>query len=171
MSSTKCYENYPYSFVLGASILTILIYAIGVYLLYLLGPIWSALYVIYIIILEIRLLKMSCVHCYYYGKRCAFGQGKLSALFFKKGNPKKFINKQVKMIDIIPDFFVTIIPLVVGIYLLFNNFDFVLLGLMVILLVLGFPVTGYIRGSVACKYCKQRELGCPAEKMFQKKKK
>jgi hypothetical protein len=28
-----------------------------------------------------------------------------------------------------------------------------------------------IRGSIACKYCKQRELGCPAEQMFAKKKK
>jgi len=28
----------------------------------------------------------------------------------------------------------------------------------------------YIRGSLACKYCQQRELGCPAEKLFNKEK-
>jgi len=167
----KTYDNYPYSFVFGTTVLTLIIYAIGIYLIYVVEPIWAALYIIYIIALEIRLLKMGCVHCYYYGKRCAFGQGKLCALFFKKRDPKKFINKQIKMTDLIPDFFVTIVPLIAGIYLLINNFSWIILGLIIVLVILGFPVTGYIRGSVSCKYCKQREIGCPAEQMFQKKKK
>jgi F0F1-type ATP synthase membrane subunit c/vacuolar-type H+-ATPase subunit K len=28
---------------------------------------------------------------------------------------------------------------------------------------------GYIRGNLTCKYCKQREIGCPAEQLFSKK--
>ncbi|MFH1684097.1 MAG: hypothetical protein ABIA67_04360 [Candidatus Margulisiibacteriota bacterium] len=35
--------------------------------------------------------------------------------------------------------------------------------------ILGVPVVGYLRGSLACKFCKQRELGCPAEQLFSKK--
>jgi hypothetical protein len=27
-----------------------------------------------------------------------------------------------------------------------------------------------VRGQLACKYCKQRELGCPAEQLFSKTK-
>jgi hypothetical protein len=171
MSSTKCYENFPYRFIIGSNIIQLAIYAIGAYILYLLGPIWLVLYVLYIALLEMRLLKMNCIHCYYYGKRCGFGRGKLCSLFFKKGESKKFIDKQIGWKDIIPDFLVTIIPLIIGVVLLVKNFNWILLALIIVLLILGFPVTGYIRGSLACKFCKQREIGCPAEQLFQKKKK
>ncbi len=93
MKENKCYENYPLKFVIGANILQIAIYLIGAYIVYLTGLVWLILYLIFILILEIRLLKISCVHCYYYNKRCAFGKGKLCAIFFKKGHPKKFIEK------------------------------------------------------------------------------
>jgi hypothetical protein len=171
MYSTKCYENYPLSFVIGSNILQLLIYAIGAYIIYLLGSIWIILYILYIIVLEIRLLTMSCIHCYYYKKRCAFGKGKLCSLFFKKGEPKKFIEKQINWKDIIPDFLVSIIPLIIGIYLLITKFDWILLILIIILVFLAFPVNGFLRGSLACKYCKQRQIGCPAEQLFQKRKK
>jgi len=38
-----------------------------------------------------------------------------------------------------------------------------------ILLVLSFGGNAFIRGSFACNYCKQKEIGCPAEKLFSKK--
>lgn len=170
MSDDKCYENYPYSFVIGANIIQFAIYAVGAYLIYLLEPLGLILYLAYISILEIRLLKKSCVDCYYYGKRCAFGKGILCSLFFKKGNPKNFVEKQFSFKDLIPDFFVTIAPLVIGAYLLVKEFSGIVLALMIILIVLGFPITGYLRGSLACKYCRQREIGCPAEQIFNKKK-
>ena len=170
MNSTKCYEKYPLSFVIGANILQLAIYIIGAYLVFLLGLIWLILYLIYIAILEIRLLKISCTHCYYYDKRCAFGKGKLCSIFFKKGYPKRFIEKQINWIDIIPDFLLSIIPLIIGIALLIINFNWLVLIFVVLLLLLAFPANGFIRGSLACKYCKQREIGCPAEQLFTKKK-
>ncbi|KYK27786.1 hypothetical protein AYK20_02065 [Thermoplasmatales archaeon SG8-52-1] len=170
MKDNKCYENYPLKFVIGANILQLTIYVIGAYILYLTGLVWLVLYLIFIFILEIRLLKISCIHCYYYKKRCAFGKGKLCSLFFKKGDPKKFIEKQISWMDIIPDFMVSLIPLIVGIALIIINFNLILLVLVVFLVILAFPVNGFFRGSIACKYCKQRELGCPAEKLFNKKK-
>ena len=170
MNPTKCYENYPISFVIGANILQLAIYTIGAYIVYLLGPVWFILYLLYIAILEIRLLKISCIHCYYYDKRCAFGKGKLCSIFFKKGSPEKFIEKQFSWIEIIPDFLVSIIPLVIGVVFLITNFNWFVLLLVVLLLVLAFPINGFMRGSLACKYCKQREFGCPAEQLFSKKK-
>ncbi|UCH72195.1 MAG: hypothetical protein JSW62_01215 [Thermoplasmatales archaeon] len=170
MNAKKCYENYPFSFVIGANVLQLAIYLIGAYIVYLLGPVWFVLYVVYVLILEIRLLKISCIHCYYYSKRCAFGKGKLCAIFFKKGYPEKFIEKQIGWIDIIPDFLVSIIPLIIGVLLLIIDFDWFILLLIVLLVFLAFPINGFMRGSLACKYCKQREIGCPAEKLFSKKK-
>jgi len=170
MIQEKCYENYPTKFITISNILQFAIYIIGAYIVFLLGPIWLILYLTYIVILEIRLLKISCIHCYYYNKYCAFGKGKLCSIFFKKGSPKKFIEKQISWVDIIPDFMVSLIPLVIGIILLTNSFNWFLLLLAVLLLILAFPINGFIRGSLACKYCKQRETGCPAEKLFNKKK-
>jgi hypothetical protein len=168
MDSKKCYNNYLIGFVIGANILQLLIYFIGAYIVYLIGPIWLILYVLYILILEIRLLKFSCVNCYYYGKLCAFGRGKICSLTFKKGISQKFLDKKITWRDLIPEFILSIVPILIGIYLLIRNFNLIILFLIVVLFILAFPVTGYLRGSLACKHCKQREIGCPAEQFFRK---
>jgi hypothetical protein len=42
---------------------------------------------------------------------------------------------------------------------------------MVVLIVLFFGGSAFIRGTLACKYCKQKDIGCPAYDIFNKKKK
>jgi len=168
MKGAKSYENFPIWIVLLSTILSLSTYAIGIYVLLWLGIPFAILYIIYILWLEVRLLKGSCIDCYYYGKVCAFGKGKLCALFFKKGNPKRFVARKISMIDILPDFLIFIFPIVGGVILLVANFSWIITALLVILVVLSFGGTAVIRGSFACKYCKQREIGCPAEKLFSK---
>lgn len=169
MMQSKYYENYPCWIILISNFVSIIIYIIGAYIIYQLGVIWLVLYLIYIFGLEIRLMKKSCVNCYYYGKYCAFGKGKLSSLFFKKGNANKFIKCKITWKDVIPDFLVSIIPLIVGIILLVLNFNWLILSLIITLVILNSAGNSFVRGSLACKFCKQRKLGCPAEKLFNKK--
>ena len=57
-----------------------------------------------------------------------------------------------------------------GIILLSYDFSFLRLGLILLLTIFFFGGTGFIRGSFACKYCKQKEVGCPAQEVFGKKK-
>jgi hypothetical protein len=121
--------------------------------------------------LEYRLLKNSCINCYYYGKVCFSGKGKLSSILFKKGSNKKFNNKKVKIIDILPDFLVSLVPIIAGIILLILHFEWLLLSLVIILFLLTFLGNGLIRGSLACKFCKQKDIGCPADEFFNKTKK
>ena len=135
-----------------------------------LGIFFAAGFVAYILFIEIRLLAKSCKHCYYYGKFCAFGKGKCCALFFKKGNPEKFLKTEITMKEIIPDFLTFIFPLIAGIVLLISSFSWLIVVLLAILVILGFGGNAVVRGSFACKYCKQREIGCPAERLFSKKK-
>ena len=168
----KCFENYPCWIVSFSNFITLAIYFIGAFIIFQLGILWFVLYLIYILILEIRVMKNSCVNCYYYGKYCAFGKGKLSAVFFKKGKKeglKKFGKRDMGWKDIIPDFLVSLLPVVAGIVLLIIDFSWLMLLLIVILLILTFPGSAFIRGSLACKFCKQRKLGCPAEKLFEKR--
>ncbi len=142
---------------------------IGFLLMVRLGIVWGLLYAAYCGWLEWRLLSQSCPNCYYYGKRCAFGKGMVSAWFFSRGSEKAFCSKQISWRDIVPDFMVSLIPGAAGLIMLIRNFSWILLLAVVLLVLLGTAGTGMVRGHVACKYCKQRELGCPAEQLFSKR--
>ncbi len=166
----KCYENYPPSTIFISNLLNLSIYAIGFYILFQLGLVYSLLYLVYLLFLEIKLLGRSCVHCYYFGKNCAFGKGKLASLFFRK-NKKKLIECKIGWKDLILDFLVSLIPAITGIFLLIKKFNGINLLLIIILFILTSSGNGFVRKNLACKYCKQREFGCPAEKLFNKKRK
>jgi hypothetical protein len=166
--NTKCFENYPLSIVLVSNLLNILIYAIGFYIILGFGLVYSVIYLLYCMFLEFRVLRKSCVNCYYYGKYCSFGRGKLAGLLFKKGS-KKFDEDKISWKNLIPDFLVSLIPIIAGIVLLIIDFSWLILVLIILLIILMSFGNGFVRGQLACKYCKQRELGCPAEKLFSKK--
>ncbi|MFA0832981.1 MAG: hypothetical protein ACC609_03135 [Methanobacterium formicicum] len=80
----ECYESYPRWMVILSNILSISTYIIGAYILYGLGIILTVLYLLFCPAMEIRLLRKGCTSCYYYGKTCAFGKGRLSSYLFKK---------------------------------------------------------------------------------------
>lgn len=168
MGQATCYERFPWSIVLLANLVALSIYAIGTFLLWELGLWWGMLYLLYSVWMEWRLLTKSCVNCYYYGKVCGFGKGKLCAAFLKQGDPQKFTEGSFSWIDLIPDFGVLVFPVAGGVALLVGGFSWVTLALLVVLIVLGLGGNAVVRGSFACKYCKQREIGCPAEKLFSK---
>ncbi len=166
LKKSKSYENYPLVTVLISNLFSMTIYSVGLYIMLNLGAVFAALFIGYIFLIEFRLLAKSCRYCYYYGKLCAFGKGKCCALFFKKGDPENFVRTEISMKDIIPDFLTFIFPLIGGIIILWSNFSWFVVVLLVILVVLGFGGNAVVRGSIACKYCKQKEIGCPAERLF-----
>lgn len=170
-AQSESYESYPLSIILISNFVTLSIYTIGAYILSRTAPVWLALYLLYIVALEIRLMKFSCVNCYYYGKLCAFGKGKVASWFFNQDDPGKFNQDKITFKHILPDFLVSVIPLVVGIALLIMNFAWLILLLIILLIALTSAGNAFVRGSLACKHCKQRILGCPAEQLFNKNKK
>jgi len=170
MQGSQAYENYPAWMVLGSNLLSISMYLIGAAILYQIGLIWLVLYVLFILLLELRLVKGHCVDCYYYGRTCAFGKGRLSCMFFPKGTPEHFRKRQITKKDLIPDFLVFLIPLVVGLALLIRDFSWILCILVITLFIVGFAGNALVRGKIACRYCKQREIGCPAQRLFERPK-
>lgn len=167
MQGPECIENYPATTVIASNLVSILIYALGLSLLYRFGLIWVFGYGVFILLLEFRLLRSHCVDCYYYGRTCAFGKGYLSSLFFPRGRPEKFSRMKITWKDIIPDFLVFIIPALAGILLLLREFAWTILLLIIALFLLGFLGNALVRGKLACRYCKQRETGCPAAQLFE----
>jgi hypothetical protein len=166
---TSSYENFPWWMIAVCNAVNLAIYAIGIYLTSRLGIVWGILYVAYCGWVEWKVLSRSCRHCYYFGKRCGFGKGRVCAWFFSKPAEKNLCEKQISWRNVLPDFLVSLIPLAVGIALLIHSFSWLVLLLAAALLLLCFAGTGFVRGQIACKYCKQRELGCPAEQLFSKR--
>jgi hypothetical protein len=169
MKKEECFEKYPLEIVLISNFVSIVVYLIGAFIVYQIGIIWLVLYLIFILVLEFRLMSRHCVDCYYYGKTCAFGKGRISGMFFKKGNRKSFCKGQMTWKDLIPDLLVSLIPMVVGIVLLVIDFSWSILGLIIALIVLTSVGNSFVRSRLACRYCKQRRIGCPAQKLFEKK--
>jgi len=171
MGEPKSYENFPIWMAILSNFVAISTYLIGAYVLVGFGILAVALYLLYCLWIEIRVLRGSCIDCYYYGKVCGLGKGKLSALLFKRGDPRKFVEQEVSWFSVLPDFMAVIFPVVGGIILLVIVFNWLLVGILAILGGLYFGGSAVIRGSFACKYCKQREIGCPAAKLFMKEQK
>jgi hypothetical protein len=168
METAKRYENYPTGIVFLSNFVSITIYGIGFFVILRLGLVFALLYLLYIMILEYRLIKYHCTSCYYWGKTCGFGKGRISSSFFKKGEVSWFCSKKMTWKDMIPDILVSLIPLVTGVVLLILEFDFLLLAALLLLFILSTMVTGFIRGKMTCLFCKQRDLGCPADSLFKK---
>jgi hypothetical protein len=166
--SLPCLDRYPPWAVVASNAVSISTWIIGAYLMFQAWPPLALIYLAFILVLEIRLLRSHCVDCAYYGKVCAFGKGLVSAWFFPRGDPARFCQRKISWIDLLPDFLVTLVPMAAGILLLIRQFDWLILALVAVLLILGFAGTGLVRTRIACRYCRQRELGCPAEQLFGK---
>lgn len=170
MVGAESYENFPAWIAVLSVVYALSVYALGAYILYGFGFLVAFLYLVYCLRIEAKIIKGSCVHCHYYGKLCGLGRGRLCPLFFKRGDRRTFAEREVSWMDVLPDFLVSVFPLAGGLILLSREFDWILLALLVVFAAISFAGNAVIRGSLACKHCRQRELGCPAEKLFNKKK-
>ena len=170
MLPSKTYENFPAGIVMVSDSVTVLLWAAGFIIMLKFSPIAGFVYLAYLLVLEYRLLSRHCVNCWYYGKTCGFGQGRLSAILFKKGNPERFCAGSFTWKDMVPDLMVSMVPVITGIALIAVKFDLLVLVALVLLILLTTVGNSMVRGNFACKYCRQREHGCPAEKLFSKEK-
>lgn len=170
MNKVKTYENFPVWIPVLSNTFALLIYVVGAYILSGFGMLFTLLYLLYCLWVEITILKGSCVNCYYYGKICGLGKGKLCSLILKKGDPQKFAEKELSWYKLLPDFIVFIFPIVGGIILLVRDFTWFLAAILTVFVILYFGGNAVIRGSFVCKHCMQRKIGCPAEQMFRKEK-
>ncbi len=164
------FGDFPWWMVATCNAVGLGIYAVGLYLVARLGIVWGLLYLAYCVWMEWRILSGSCRHCYYFGKRCGFGKGRVCSWFFTRGPERSLCRKPISWWHVLPEFMASLIPLGVGIAMLIRDFSWLVLLLIVALVFLGSVGTGFVRGQLACKYCRQRELGCAAEQLFSRAK-
>lgn len=170
METVKTHEKFPIGVVMLSNLMAFIIYGLDLWIVYQTGLTFAILYGVFIGWFEYRLVSQHCVNCYYWGKTCGFGKGRLSAWLFKKGDSSTFACNPMTWREMIPDLLISFIPTVIAIVLLIYQFDLLLLSALLLLLAFTTFGNGFIRSSLTCKYCKQRELGCPAEQLFNKAK-
>ncbi len=168
MTAKKRFENYPAGTVVLSNLVSLPIYGLGFWIILNTGLVWAFLYLAYVLLLEFRLMRYHCTKCYYWGKYCSSGRGKISSFLFKKGDSVRFACTVLTWKEMVPDLFVSLIPFLTGLVLLVLRFNYFLLGALLLLLLLTTLGNSFIRGSKSCSYCRQQDLGCPAYRLFYK---
>jgi len=166
MNETRAFEHFPTPIVLLCNTVPVLIYLSGIAITLKISWIAALVYFLFILASEYRLLSRSCTRCYYYGKNCGFGKGRVSSWFFKRKEPMDIFSADMTWKDLIPDILISLIPLVTGIILMIVEFNILILLAVIIIVVMSSAGNGYIRSNFACKFCRQRIVGCPAQKFF-----
>jgi hypothetical protein len=163
------FDRYPVKIVVLANACTLAVWLAGTYIiLEAFGFLIAAAYVFALALLEVNLLRKSCVDCSYYGKTCFSGRGRLCAKLFSKGDPGRFASRSISWKDIMPDMAVAFVPIACGVGLLIVDFSWLVLFAVIVLLMLSTMGNALLRGKLACRHCRQRVLGCPAERLFNK---
>jgi hypothetical protein len=151
-------EEYPFSTVIIENTLILIWILTGAYLCYSLFPVIGWIYLIFgfsMVLVIMRILV--CRNCYYYGKMCHTGWGKLSALYCKQGEITHFgCGLAGKMI---PIFYgsMTIIPIIIGIISLVISFSLILLIALLIFITVAILSSITLRKK-ACEKCKMKMI-------------
>jgi len=149
-------EEYPRSTVIAGNLIMLGWIALGTVACYFFNPVAAWIFLaVALLLVFIVLRKLVCTNCYYYGKWCATGWGKLSALMFKKGNIETFNDSVgVKLAPAIYGL-LTLLPLVLGTISAVQHFSVAKPIVLAALLLLGF-YSGTLGRRKSCAQCKMR---------------
>jgi hypothetical protein len=153
-------EEYPKSTIILANLAMALWLALGTIAIWFLSPVAAIIYITFAVSMVFVILrKLVCTNCYYYGKWCGAGWGKLAALFFKRGDINKFGTSAGIKIAPLTYGLLSLIPVILGIISIIIEFTLLKATVLVLLLAVSFYSGGIGRGK-ACKQCKMRNA-CP----------
>ena len=153
-------EEYPISAIILGNLLMILWIALGTIASWFLIPLLAWVYLAFaLIMVYVVLRKLVCPNCYYHGKRCCMGWGRLSALLFKKGEIEDFPESIGIKAAPLTYGLLTIIPLVSIVISIIDEFRVTALVVLLLLLMVSF-YSGAINRKKTCAACKMK-LICP----------
>ena len=153
-------EEYPKSQILLGNLVMILWIALGTAACWFLYPLAGRIYLVVAVTLVFLVLRwLVCTNCYYYGKWCPIGWGKLAALLFKQGSIEKFSKSLgVKLAPVVYGL-LSLVPLIFIIVALAKEFTAPKIIVLVLLLAVSYySAVGNRKKS--CSNCKMRTI-CP----------
>ena len=153
-------EQYPKSSAVIANLVMAALIALGTIACWFFSPVAAWIYLaIGVLMVWVVMRRLVCVNCYYYGKWCVTGWGKLAALFFKKGDIDKFSTSiGVKIAPIVYGL-ISAIPIILLIVAMVSQFS--VPRIVVLVLLVGISAySAVINRKKTCAKCKMR-LICP----------
>ncbi len=153
-------EEYPRVGIILGNLVMVLWIILGTIACWFFYPLAVWIYLPFALIMVFVVLrKLVCTNCYYYGKWCGTGWGKLAALFFKQGNVENFSKSIGIKLAPLTYGLLSLIPLVLGIIAAIREFTVPRVSVLVLLLLVSF-YSGAISRGKACVNCKMRTI-CP----------
>jgi len=161
------FEEYPITTVIAQNLFFLIYFGVGVVVMLPLKisgvSIFSLLYAVFLVVMLLFVLrKHLCTNCYYYGKRCATGWGKLSALMFKEKSGNYELG--IKLAGITWGL-ATLIPIIGAAISLISNFTLLQFGLLIFFILL--TPLNFVLHKNSCKKCKMRNI-CSASMVKRK---
>ena len=124
-----------------------------------LGWVFSILYILYAILGALWIMIFICPYCYFFNTRaCPCGYGIIAVKFNKKKSIENFAEKFKKHIPVIVPLW--LIPVLVGGYFLFRDFNWLILTLILIFSINSFIILPLVSKKYGCAHCQQRDT-CP----------
>jgi uncharacterized membrane protein YccF (DUF307 family) len=151
-------DTYPLGVIIVRWIILGMAFALGVYILADIKLVLGLIYVVYSLIALTFILPLSrCVSCYYHGKACNTGWGKMAAYLSPKGDESKYVEHYNYAILL---HLLWLVPLLASLVQLLRKRDIpalmIFIGYLLILLLDKVSLK-----KLACTRCHQREF-CPA---------
>ncbi|MGB8658032.1 MAG: hypothetical protein WCE90_09660 [Candidatus Zixiibacteriota bacterium] len=151
-------DAYPAWIVMVRWIILLMAFALGIYVLSDIREAWGVIYVGYALIALTLILPLSrCSNCFYHGKSCNTGWGKVAGYLFPKGDESKYVDHYSYAIFL---HFLWLVPLLASIFQLLRRRDVKALVILVVFLFV-LLLEKIVLRALACKRCHQREI-CPA---------
>jgi len=152
----KGFEEYPITTVITQNLFFLIYFGIG-FMGLLPLKLFSLLYAIFLIIMLLFVLrKHLCTNCYYYGKRCSTGWGKLAAVMYKEKSGKYELGVKLAVITW---GLATTVPIIGTITILIFKFELYFLVILILFILLT-PLNFMVHKN-SCVKCKMKFI-CPA---------
>jgi hypothetical protein len=153
-------EKHSKSTVVLSNLAMLVWIALGTAACWFLHPVIAWVYLaVALVMVGVVLRRLVCTNCYYFGKRCGTGWGKLAALMFKQGEMERF-SKSIG-VRIAPSIYalLSLVPAVLIIISLVQEFTVAKLVVLVCLLLIT-VYSAFLSRRKGCSTCKMK-LACP----------
>lgn len=152
-------KGYSNSQILRHNIPLFIMFAVGIIIVGIFNIIGSILFAVYLPIGNYLFMTKICAFCPHYGNRSSLcGYGLITKHFTRRKNLHEFKSSFRRYVGVLFPFW--FVPLIIGIYLLYVSFDWVVLILFIIFIVVAFVIVPFGSRSTSCKTCKHRDQ-CP----------
>ncbi len=155
----QCQAGYTTGEMMIHNIPLLIMYALGIILISFLNFWFGIIFIFYFIVSNYIFMLKICSYCPHYGSRSSLcGYGLLTKYITTKKKIKGFKVQFKRYIAVLfPEWF---LPLIVGIFLLIRSFDWLILVLLIVFIIIAFGVVLYVSKSKSCDTCKLKGA-CP----------